>query len=132
MKRPILLVLIIIAVLVLINVGPVWLQRIFGYYAKVDKVTYPQWINNDEYCYVKAVSYYDADLGWSTIPPGGFNPLLMFRGPNITFYIYKVNINKPDERKLLKKITAKTSFSIAAVYDKVSRGEFTFRRLDNG
>lgn len=56
----------------------------------------------------------------------------MFRGPNATFYIYKVDINKPEEHKLLKKITAKVSFSIPEVYDKVSRGEFIFRRLDNG
>lgn len=132
MKKFGLIALSIIAALILINVGPVWLQRIFGFYAKVEKVTYPQWINNNEYCYVKAVSYYDADLGWSTVLPGGFNPLLMFRGPNATFYIYKVDIDKQEEHKLLKKITAKVSFSIAEVYDKVNSSEFTFRRLDNG
>lgn len=132
MKKFGLIALSIIAALILINVGPVWLQRIFGFYAQIEKVAYPQWINNNEYCYVKAVSYYDADLTWSTVLPGGFNPLLMFRGPNATFYIYKVDIDKPEQQKLLKKITAKVSFSLAEVYDKVNSSEFTFRRLDNG
>lgn len=131
MKRAGIIILVVIAALIFINVGPVWFQRLFGYYAKIEKIVYPQWINNEEYFYVKVVNYYDADITWSTLPEG-FNPFFMFRGPNATFYIYKANINKPKEQKLFKKITTKVSFSIPEVYKKVDSSEVAFRRLDNG
>lgn len=126
-----LIILIIIVGLISINFGPVWFQRLFGFYAKIEKNTYPQWINNEEYCYVKVINYYDPTLGGSMLPPG-FNPFFMFRGPNATFYIYKVNINKPEEQKLIRKITAKVTFWISDFWKRLDGDEFIFRRLDNG
>lgn len=112
--------------------GPVWLQRLSGFSVHVDKICYPQWISNEEYCYLRVENFYDYGIGFSGISKG-FNPWLCLRSPNATFYIYKVNINKPDEAKLIKKITKKVKFCIAKEESKLPflRGEFIFRRLED-
>ncbi len=133
MKKLSLIILVVVGFLLVENLGPVWLQRLVGFSGHSDKAYYPQWIDNDEYCYLRVESFFDGSVGFSAISPDFFNPLKFFRGPNATFYIYKVNIGYPNEKKLIRKITMKVDFQIPEEYQKIpERDAFIFRRLDNG
>lgn len=114
---------------IIVAFGPVQLHRMFGGYNKVDRNFYPQWINNEEYCYLRVENYYAPIIIWPT-------PLQMLdpRGPNATFYIYKVNINEPDKKKLVRKIDAKVSFDLQSGVSKpnINGENFTFKWLDEG
>lgn len=134
MKKFFILILIFFAVLIILNVGTVWLQRLVGFQVHVDKICYPQWINNEQYCYLKVESFYDRPISFMGFPQG-FNPLTYLRGPNATFYIYKVNINKLNEPRLIKKITKKVKFSIPEAESKMFSydydSNFIFKRLED-
>lgn len=130
-KVMLIIVLIITAGIILFVIAPVQVHRFFGGYNKTDRIFYPQWINNEEYCYLRVESYYAPINVWPTAIQM-LDGLL--RGPNATFYIYKVNINQPDKKELLRKIDLKVTFGL---YRKILKpninGEnFVFRRLDNG
>ena len=110
--------------------SPIWVHRLFGYEGQTDKVFSPYWINNEEYCYVRVKSYFSPI---NEVP----SPLQIIdgflRGPNATFYIYKVNINQPDERKLIREISEKVNSGMGPLQHNTLDGEtFRFRRLDNG
>ncbi|MCK4518852.1 MAG: hypothetical protein KAU12_01915, partial [Candidatus Omnitrophica bacterium] len=133
MKKFFTAILFLTALFFILNAGPVWLQRLIGFSGYSNKVYFPQWINNEEYCYLRVESFFDYGMGFSGISKDFFHPLKFFRGSNATFSIYKVNINQPDKEKLIRKITRKVNFTILPEEKKLYKRErFAFRRLDNG
>lgn len=108
-----------------LNLGPVWLWRIFGYDNVVKKMCSPQWINNEEFYYLEVVNYYDSRNPFIIfpVPPSFFT----FKRSNADFLIYKVNINDPDNKKLIRKITQKVNFDLLHYSETKIRGEAIFR-----
>ena len=129
-KIALILILGFIVVTIALNFGPVWIQQLVGYYMNVEKIAYPVWINDEEYCYVKVKNSYDYQSISFAGDNKGFNVWLIFRGPMATFYIYKVNINEPGKEKLIKKLTMKVGFQIPEPEVKIDRNNFIFKSLD--
>lgn len=115
----------------LLNFGPVWAQRIFGYNFKVTRVYSPQWLNDKECVYLEVENYYNSTFSFTTGYPSNLNPLLCFRQPNSTFYLYKVNVDNLSAPKLLKKVTLKLDYDFSG-YDDGGYGKFVLRKLDDG
>ena len=125
------LFLIGIVILLVCNLGPVWLQRLVGFNGYSSNVFHPQWINNEEYCYLQVESYFDYGMGFTGIHEDFYNPLKK-RSSNATFSIYKVNIKNPGDEQLIKRITRKVRFKIAPELKRIfEKGNFIFKSLDN-
>ena len=109
--------------------GPVWLLRLFGYEKVIKKNCFPQWINNKEFYYLEIINYNDGGThaGFGIIPmPYSF---FTSKVPNADFLIYKVSINQPSEKKLIKKITRRANFTLSS-YRKIGE-EASFRISDD-
>lgn len=112
--------------------GPVWLLRLFGYENVSSSINYfPQWINNEEYYYLEIINYNDGGThaGFGIVPmPYSF---FTSKVPNADFLIYKVNINKPQEKKLIRKITQRVNFTLSSYWVRKINEEASFRIPDD-
>lgn len=131
MKKITIITLALVGTWWLLNFGPVWAQRIFGYNFKVTRVYSPQWLNDKECIYLEVENYYNSTFSFTTGYPSNLNPLLCFRQPNSTFYLYKVNVDNLSAPKLLKKVTLKLDYDFSG-YDDGGYGKFILRKLDDG
>jgi len=105
--------------------GPVQILRLAKYKNVVTVNCYPQWINDEEYCYLEVTNYNDGGTG----PGFGIMPVpcSFFWGKisNADFSIYKVNINKPSEKILVKKISERVAFTLWG--EKINGDEILFK-----
>jgi len=123
---PVVIVATIIIFILLYAWGPVSILRLTPYEETQRRITFPQWINNDEICYVEYVLQRDR-----TFFEQGKKFILFIKNPIIDIYIYREKAGQPETKKLIKHIARRhiqPSQSLEGSLDT----NLGFRVYDNG
>lgn len=105
--------------------GPIFILKLTPYEEELRKTLYPQWISNDEICYVELVRHRDKSI----LEQGKF--AFLIKWPITDVYLYREKINQPETKKLIKHFTRKyfePPQQIAGVSDTM----FGYRVYDDG
>ncbi len=125
MLAPIALIIIIIILVYLYAWGPIFFLRLTPYEIEQRRIAFPQWINNDEICYLELVLHRDKTV----FEQGKF--ILFIKKPIMDVYIYREKANHPEARKLVKhfaRVNMQPNQSLEGSLD-INLG---FRVYDNG
>lgn len=76
--------------------GPGPILKLLPYECEDRRTVFPQWINNDEICYLELVLHYD-DYSNEKMP-------FFLKGTVMDIYIYREKANRPETKKLIKHI----------------------------
>ncbi len=122
---PVLVVIAFIVFILLYAWGPVFLLKLTPYEEIQRRTTFPQWISNDEICYVELVLHRDKTV----FEQGKF--ILLIKNPIMDIYIYRERASHPETKKLIKHIARRhiqPSQSLEGSLDE----NLGFRVYDNG
>ncbi len=97
-SAPVVLILIFVALVYLYAWGPIFFLRLTPYEIEQRRITFPQWINNDEICYLELVLHRDKTV----FEQGKF--ILFIKKPIMDIYIYREKVSQPQTKKLIKHI----------------------------
>ncbi len=105
--------------------GPIPLLRLIPYETELSRVAFPQWLSNDEICYLEIIFHGD-----KTIFEQGKS--MFFRRQTITdMYIYREKIEQPETKKLIKHI-ARKDIPPSQLLGGSLDADWGFRVYDNG
>lgn len=122
---PVVVVVTFIIFILLYAWGPVFLLRLTPYEEIQRRTAFPQWISNDEICYVELVLHRDKTV----FEQGKF--ILFIKNPITDIYIYREKAGRPETKKLIKHIARRhiqPSQSLEGSLDM----NLGFRVYDNG
>ena len=105
--------------------GPVFLLRLTPYEEMQRRTAFPQWINNDEICYVELVLHRDKTV----FEQGKF--ILFIKNPIMDIYIYREKAGHPETKKLIKHIARRHIQPSQSLEGSLDR-DIGFRVYDNG
>jgi hypothetical protein len=122
---PVVLVPIFIALVYLYAWGPIFFLRLTPYQEIQRRITFPQWINNDEICYLELVLHRDKTV----FEQGKF--ILFIKNPIMDIYIYREKVGYPETKKLIKHIARKNIDPCQSLEGSLD-SDLGFRVYDNG
>ncbi len=104
--------------------GPIPLLKLIPYETQTKKTAFPQWINNDEICYVEFVFYVD-EKALEQVAKG--MSIYLMRQFITDIDIYREKVGRPETKKLIRRIARKDILS-----NNLSGTDWGFRVYDNG
>lgn len=122
---PIVIIVTLIALILLYAHGPVPILRLTPYDEVQKRTTFPQWISNDEICYLELVLHRDKTV----FEQGKF--ILFIKEPIMDIYIYREKIGQPETKKLIKHLARKHAHPIQSLEGSLD-SNLGFRVYDNG
>ena len=99
---PVVIIVTAIALMLLYVHGPIPILRLTPYEIEQKRTVFPQWINNDEICYLELVLHRDKTV----FEQGKF--ILFIKQPIMDMYIYREKVGQPETKRLIKHIARKS------------------------
>ncbi len=122
---PVVLIFIFIALVYLYAWGPIFFLRLTPYEIEQRRIAFPQWINNDEICYLEIVLHRDKTV----FEQGKF--IFFIKKPITDIYIYREKADYPETKKLIKHI-ARVAIEPNQSLEGSLDSDLGFRIYDNG
>lgn len=122
---PVALIPIFIALVYLYAWGPIFFLRLTPYEIEQRRITFPQWIDNDEICYLELVLHRDKTV----FEQGKF--IFFIKKPIMDIYIYREKVGQPQRKRLIKHI-ARVQIQPSQSLEGSLDTDLGFRVYDNG